>query len=503
MLNHSATAAGRLRSRGLLALLPVLFAAGAAHAAGQDPDDTRRLLEMNIQRQAVDRERELLKSETAAPAANTININGQTYQVADTTPEVGKALYISLQSQQWQQAQHFLDRYMTFDDREMLLVYYARGLLARSRGDTGTSIADFRRLLEQQPDFLPGRLELARSLFDDGQERESAQAFAAIEAGIDAADPKTAGVRKSIALFREALAQRQAWTGAIAFGPEWSDNVNRTSASRTCLQSFNGDCYYERTLPKAISSTGTSFDASVQRRIPIWQHHGVYLRSQLFGTQYRTEGDYNETTFNVQAGYSYRKGKHQVAIAPTFEYYELANDALYGAWGAHAEWSYLAGSRSLIKLEGDYKDQRFRQQLYAQNFDGGQTSTSLTYFREVGAGWTLFSGVDFVDNRAKDEVNAYQQKGARLGAAVDLPAGIQATAFTAYRQRDYAIYNPLVEMRRRDKEQNYTLVLKAQEWKVAGFVPLLTLRHSKVKSNVDWLYTYDRNDVSLKLEYAF
>ncbi len=487
--------------RALRIAIPFFCTLTVAHA--QEREDTRRMLEMNVQRQAADRERDLLQSETTAPAGSTITIDGQTWQVEHSSPAVGQALYLSLQSQQWPEAQRFLNDYLTFADRDPLLVHYAQGLLARKRGDFSQSVAEFTALLNRQPGFLPARLELARTLFEDGQEREAENTFTETLESIDASDPKTVGVRKSIGLFRDALEQRQAWTGAFAFGPEWTDNVNRTSASQTCLLSISGQCYYERTLPKAISTTGISFDASVQRRIPIWQHHGLYIRSQLFGTQYRTHGDYNETTFSTQAGYSYRKGRHQIAVAPTFEYYDLGNDAFYGAWGAHAEWSYLAGSASLLKIESDYKAMRFRQQLYAQNFDGGQTSTYTTFYREVGAGVTLFGGIDFVDSTAEDKVNAYQQKGVRLGASVELPAGFQATVFSAYRQRDYGMYSPLLEMRRRDKEQNYTLVLKAVDWKVAGFVPLLTVRHNKVKSNVDWLYSYDRNDVSLKLEYAF
>lgn len=85
------------------------------------------------------------------------------------------------------------------------------------------------------PVSLPARLELARTLFDDGQEREAENTFASTLADIDVGDAKTAGVRKSIGLFRDALEQRQAWSGAVAVGPEWTDNVNRTSASQTCL----------------------------------------------------------------------------------------------------------------------------------------------------------------------------------------------------------------------------------------------------------------------------
>ncbi|EHD19969.1 protein of unknown function DUF560 [Brenneria sp. EniD312] len=471
----------------------------------QERDDTRRLLEQSIESRAFERERELLRDEREQPAASrpTLTLDGRTYTVERTAAALGQALYLSLQHRQWGAARRFLDEYLTLPDHDPLLVHYARGMLARAAGLLAQAEAEFRALLALRPAFLPARLELARVLFEDGQEREAELAFVDILASINAADPKTAGVRKTIAAYRNALRQRSDWHGSFSFGPTWSDNVNRTSASQTCLWLLaNGLCLVERKLPDAISAGGLAFDASAQRRIPLRGRHGLYLRSSLYGAQYRHHGDYNETTFTAQGGYSYRGGRHQLQLAPSFEYYQWGREALYGAWGAHADWSYIPWRNALLKLEGEYKDMSYRRRAYANNFDGATRQLYATYYHEVGAGWTLFGGVDWVDSDARLEANGYRQTGLRLGAAVTY-SGFSATLFGAYRVRDYDAYNPLLAARREDDEQNYTLILKAPRWQAAGFVPVLTLRHNKVKSNVDWLYSYDRNDISLKLERTF
>ncbi|MEL4392677.1 surface lipoprotein assembly modifier [Shewanella algae] len=487
-------------------ILPVfLCMVSFASVAAQDSDDTRRILEQNIERQAADRERELLKDEVSAPPGQrpTLTINGQTYKVERTASALGQALYLSLQYHQWAAAKQFLAEYLTLPDRDPLLVHYAQGTLARMQGQMGQALAEFRALLELQPSFLPGRLELARVLFEDAQERESEEIFSAILLSIDASEPKTAGVRKTIETYRNALKQRRAWMGSFSFGPSWSDNVNRTSASRTCLlYDSNGFCHYERILPEAIRASGMDFDASLQKRIPLFRHHGLYMRSLFYGTQYRNHGDNNETTFTTQAGYSYRDDRQQIAFAPSFEYYEWGNDALYGSWGLNGEWSYELSPISLVKLEGEYKELRYRREGYARNINGTQSSVYATYFRDLGKGWAVFGGIDFVDSKAKEDINAYQQKGVRIGALVQV-SGFHGTLFAAYKHRDYDVYNPLVEAYRKDDEQTYTLVLKAPRWQLAGFIPSLTLRHNRVKSSVDWLYSYDRNDISLKFEYIF
>lgn len=490
--------------RAALSLTALLLATVTVTAVAQEREDTRRMLEMSIERQGAEREREILKDETTRDQRPTLTIDGQTYEVDHTASALGQALYLSLQHQQWQAANRFLQEYLTLADRDPLLEHYARGILARVVGDNDTAIAEFRKLLAQQPDFILGRLELARTLFDDAQEREAKEAFADALAIINARDPQTAGVRKTIGAYQQALEKRSDWNGSFSFGPSWSDNVNRTSASRTCLISDStGFCYYERALPEALKATGTDFDFSVQRRLAIKGHHGVYLRSLLYGTQYRNHGEFNETTVTLQGGYSYRDARQQLMLAPSFEYYEWGNDAMYGAPGVHGEWSYMLSSASLVKLEADYKDMQYRRADYARNFDGAQQSLYGTWYRELTPGWTVFGGLDFVNSHAEDPTAEYQQKGVRLGASLRFDAGFDGTLSASYRQRDYELYNPLIEVRRRDQEQNYTLVLRAPRWELAGFVPSLTLRHNRVKSNADWIYSYNRNDASLKLEYSF
>ncbi|HBK46413.1 MAG TPA: hypothetical protein DDZ67_08255 [Xanthomonadaceae bacterium] len=468
----------------------------------QQQDDQRRLLEQRGQRQAAERERALLKDEldTGRPV---IHVDGKAYTVGHNANDVGRALYLSLQHRQWDAAQAFLDEYLTLPDRDPLLVHYGQGALARIGGRYRQAEREYRALLALKPDFLPGRLELARVLFEDQQDREADRLFAAIDASIDAADPKTEGVRRSIANFHQALAERRGWNGSFALGPAWSDNVNRTSASHVCLVYFGDQCFFDRSTPQAIVAAGYDYDANVDRRLPLRGHHGLYLRSLLFGQGYRDNSLHNELTSVTQAGYSYRSGRHSVALAPSFDYYAWGNDALYGAWGAHAEWSWTLSPSSLLKLEGDWKDMRYRRALYAANYDGVVRSAYATWFRSLGERWTVFGGVDVVDNAAAEPVNAHLQKGVRLGASLQWPAGFTGTLFASYRRRDYGAYSELLGARRRDDEQGYILVVKASRLAFAGFTPLLTLRHNRVASNVDWLYGYDKNSASLKLERLF
>lgn len=475
----------------------LLAVCGCARA--QQQDDLRRVLDQDMARQSVERERERLRDELDSERPGSTS-DRSAYPVAHDASGPGRALYLALQQRQWRAVQHLLDEYLALPDRDPLLVHYAQGALARSRGRLREAEREYRALLALRPDFLPGRLELARVLFEDQQDREARQLFEAIAASLDAGDPRTAGVRRTVAAFRHALADRRGWSGAFALGPAWSDNLNRSSAGSTCLIYLGGSCFFTRTTPQAIASTGYDYDASLGRRVPLRGHHGLYLRSLLFGQGYRDNRAYDELTSVTQAGYSYRSGRHAIALAPAFEYYAWGQAALYGAWGAHAEWSWTLSPDSLLKLEGDWKAMRYRRAGYAARYDGVARSASATWFRGLGARWTVFGGVDVLDSAAAQAADGFLQKGVRLGGVLQWPAGFSSTVSASYRRRDYDAYSALLGARRADREQGCILILKAARLAFAGFTPALTLRHNRVRSNVDWLYRYDRSVVSLKLE---
>jgi len=491
----------------LLLAVATLAALCSPMAFAQDPADLRRLLEQRIDQQAETREQALLKDQQEVAEAGerpTLTIDGRSYTIEHTVDDVGRALYVALQQQQWALAAHFLDEYLGLEGRDPLLQHYAQGSLARVQGQHRRAASEFQALLALQPGFLPAQLELARTLFEDQQDREAQAQFAAIAASLDSNDPKTEGVRQTVATFSEALHQRARWNGSVAVGPTWTDNVNRTSASQTCLWLHeSGICLISRVLPEAVQASGLDMEASATRRIALSGHHGLYLRALAFGQSWRTLSPYNELNATVQAGYAYRSARHTIVLAPSFDYYALGNHALSGAWGMHGEWSWSSTPRSLLKLETDWKAVRYRQLPYAQNYDGQQRSLSATWFRRLGSHWTVFAGADLIDSQAPEPSNAYRAKGARLGASLQWPEGITSTLFGSWRQRSYRAYSPLLAATRDDEEQFLTLVVKAPRLQFGGFVPVLSLRHNRTNSNVDWLYSYDRSSASLKLERSF
>ncbi|NYT35319.1 surface lipoprotein assembly modifier [Allopusillimonas soli] len=425
---------------------------------------------------------------------------GHAYHGERSASALGQALYMAVQARYWSAVRALLVEYRLLPDRDPLLLHYAQGLLARGQGQLGTAEAELRTLLSIQQGFLPARLELARVLFESGQDLEAVRMFSDIYARLDLSET-TAGVRKTVAQYLETLARRQAWSASVTFGVRWADNINRSSASRACLlQGEAGICLVERTLPSRIGAGGADLEASVRRRFPLGGQHGINLRMHAYGIGYFGHGQYDETTLVAQLGYGHHAGSRQLSVAPRYTHNTVGGKAFYETWGLHAAWRYLHGVNSLIRLEGETKHSSYRPRIYARYLDGFTHAIYASYIRDIGAGRTLFGGVDVERSLAKEDTQGYFQHGARLGASVHWH-GFTGTLQASYRHRRYGAYNALLEARRRDIEQAYAFELTADRWRIMGFTPSLTLRHSKIGSNVSWLYAHDRREVGVSMAY--
>jgi len=472
-----------------------------SHANDQD---TSLRLNQRLELDANQQERQLLKDEDYLKGElPTLTIDGKTYTIHHEVNNVGRALYLSVQKKQWSAVAYFLREYLTFNDADPMLVSYAKGSLARIQGDIEEAETEFRTLLNIKPDFILGQLELARVLFESRKDKESEVFFHNISKLLKSSDTRQQGVLTTVERFLQAVSQRQSWQGSIALGPTWSDNLNQTSESYTCLYFYDNGCVYERETPSAIEAYGLGYELSLNKRFAFSGHHGAFFRSLWFGQNYKDHANYNESQFSTQFGYSYHDMRNQYAIAPLFEFSRYGNNSLYGAWGLHGEWLHYLTDKIMFKVEADYKNQTYRKNSLAEQYNGNIWSGFTTAWYALPNEWMFFGGFDFSRKKAQTAQLAYRQIGVRSGLSKTISSNINATFYAALRKRDHDEYSPVFEQKRRDIEQSYTLIFRFPGFNLHNLEPTLTLKHRKVRSNVDWLYSHNRNSVSLKLEKKF
>jgi thioredoxin-like negative regulator of GroEL len=478
--------------------------AGTAHAQTSGSADTRLRLDQERDRQSAEAERQLLKdAEDLGGVPSTIEIDGKAYAVAKTPGAIGEALYVAIARRQWADVQRFLKAYLAFAERDPMLVAYARGALARIAGKLGEAERQYRVLLALQPDFVPGQLELARVLFENHKDREARRMFETALAALAGEGDKAAGVRRTIDSFTQALGKRRGWQGSVAIGPGYSSNLNQSSGSYTCLLATDdGTCLIDRKVPDPIKAMGINFESNVSRRIPLRGHSGITGRALFYGDIYPGHGRYSQTTLTTQLGYDHRTARASFTLSPSFDMGSLGSDILYDAIGIRAETMVNPSATSAIRIEASRRWFNYRLPSY-RNFDGALTEMLLTGWKVLPQGWTLFAGPDFAAKEADDPVNAHRQYGLRLGVNKQFGQAVSLLAFASFRQRDYRAYSELLEAKRRDREQNYIANIRIPALRLANLTPSLLLQHSRIRSNVDWLYSYRKTSVAVRMDYAF
>lgn len=480
-------------------MLAMLVLAAPAASQSARNDDNRLRLDPGIDRRVTTQEREAIDG---AEPPDRITLDGQVYSVGNTPDDLGRALYQSVARKNWVDVRRFLPRYRALPRPDPMLVAWALGGLARSEGRLGEAERHYRHLLAIQPDFLPGRLELGRVLFEDRQDREAKHLFRAIRDELAGQGAQAAGVRRTVATFLSVLDRRNGWQGMIALGPGYGSNLNQSSASRTCLLTGeNGLCLIDRTLPPAIASIGLNIEGNVSRRIALRGHGGVLARAFVYGDLWPGHGAFNQATLSAQIGYDHQTARRGLTLSPTFDLSSFGDRLLFTAPGLRAEAMVTPSPATALRLEVARRVFDYRRDF--ADLDGPLTEASLTGWLSRPGGWTLFGGLEAGDKGAGALANAYRHMGARLGVVHGFGDWGELSLIGSVRQRDYRAYSELLAARRHDGETNLTAMLRLPRLRLAGLTPNILLQHNRVKSNVDWLYSFRRNAASFRLEHAF
>lgn len=473
------------------------------HAQVAGDQDTRLRLDQQVERQRRTREAELVDGHEALDTPNSLEIDGQTYSISNNVDEIGKALFIVISRKRWQDVRRFLNAYESLPEHDPMLVLYAKGGLAREHGDPGAAEQHYRDLLALNPGFLPAQLELARVLFENRKDREARRAFETVRMELAKEGEKAASVIRTVEVFLVALKRRREWQGSIAIGPSYSTNVNQSSASYTCLlQATDGTCLIDRQLPAGIKATGINFEATLGRDIPLAGHSGIKARAFLFGDVYPAHHEFSQVAAIGRLGYQYQTARNAISLSPSLEVGSLGSSVLYKAPGVNVEWTHILSRAAMLRIEGNYRD--FRYRLPGFNYqDGPLADVSATAWYMPSPSWTLFGGPDFADKSTPNPVDTFEQWGCRIGVSKNFSSVASLLLLGSYRNRQYSTFSELLGAKRREDQFNATAIARFPALQFARLVPEVIVQHTRVESNIDWLYSYKRTTASVRLSHAF
>lgn len=408
------------------------------------------------------------------------------------------ALMNAINHAQWDQVQQQLASYQTMDGHEKGLVWLAEGSLARARGDYAAAQKAYQALLADYPDFVRARLDLARLLFEDHQNKEAQQAFLAIDR-----TNLPVEVQNNINTYLNALKLREQSNGSLSFGFGYADNLNQSPRQEPVCLSYHplGFCENLRSSPAPIRAQSVNYAATLSKRYALNTHHGIQIHTALSGNIYQNQRDFNEHNASLAIGYDYRNAHHHLFAAPFYEHDTYGNRSMYRATGAKVQWTYRFSGSLNAHLQFEHKNQRYLAENY-HHHNGTQNTlyAGLNYARNNSL---YYASLDASQQNARAHALGYRQIGARLGFYHPFNAGFTTHFSATLRHKNYRERQANLDTRRRDTEQIYSLSLGAPRWAIKGFTPSLNLRHHRIKSSLDWLYSHHRNEITLKWEKFF
>jgi len=362
--------------------------------------------------------------------------------------------------------------------------------LLAGEGQTSRAALLLRQVIDERPDALPARLELA-GLLDRMGDKDGAwrQVRAAQALGLPPA------VARIVDRYSEELRAQRPFGVSLEIALAPDSNINRATRSDT-LGTVLGDFAIDRDS-KAKSGTGLALSAQAYRRLPLGEDASLLVRLTGFGNLYRQK-QFNDVAADIAAGPELNLGGNriQAEVGLTQRWFgqkRFMRSARIGAIVSHP-----LGRRTLLRLSGSAAlvDNQLNDLQDGKSYSG-QISAERALSATSGIVASL--GVD----RASLKDPGYATTGWRAGLTgwrdfgrVTLSAGAEFGRLHA----DERLL--LFPDKREDRSLRLSLGATFRQLQFRGFAPVARFSIERNRSSIAF-YDYRRTRTELGFVRAF
>jgi len=359
--------------------------------------------------------------------------------------------------------------------------WYLIAQIAQRTGDYDTAIKIYKQLLDEKPDLVKIRYELALCYMAKEQWYRADYHLRLAMAGNDIPD----SVKQQMMYYRYIARQNKRWNVWFNFGAAPDNNVNQGSGGTECVW-FDGRLYC-RELPKPEKAIGYNFILGGNYEFVLssnwrWKNEGniytnVYNKSQ-----------FDDLYLSVASGPRYIWERGDVWLAG------IANRRWYGwerySWSAgakldtHYDWTRKLSTGLSLRATNNRYD--------VADYINGHTygvAPYITYSIDSTKYFILRGGVDR-DIASVDTFSDWRYNSG-IGFGAEIPWGFSvylepSFSWTNYDGPRWATkhnkYQPVIE---HNFTQRYTFSMSNNKIDFYGFVPTLTVSYTKHDSNIN------------------
>ncbi|MCK3656995.1 hypothetical protein A4G19_15140 [Pasteurellaceae bacterium Macca] len=400
-----------------------------------------------------------------------------------------------IDAQQFTRLADLLALYQQTPNPDPVLIDYAKAHLALLADKPQEGIALLQGILAQHPEFAPVRFLLARTLFEDYQNRSARSHFQQLQQS-----PLPASIEQATTYYLQGLNQREEWDFSLNFSYLQENNVNNASPSETIRV---GNALFQKSsdsLPQ--KAHGVQYGFSIAKKWALWRNHSLRVENDFFAKQYWDNHRYDDLTNRTALGYHYQNMTNTFALLPFYERRWFGGHRYSKGNGIRGEFEHWFSPKWRLSLASEWGSTR-QSAAEERLADNRGRLYSATLMHIVSPKTYLYGGVDYSRERAKSSIYDFNRRGIRLGWGQQWWGNVNSRLNLSYGEKGYLTPNRILQKIRHDKEISVRLNLWKSDWHYKGFTPKLTLSWHRVKSNLPDLYGYDKKRVYLNVEKLF
>lgn len=407
------------------------------------------------------------------------------------------AVLDAVNRREWFRADRLLRQYALVPQHDPALFSFVDASRLAAQGRYGAAIRGYRAVLQANPRFTRGALDLARVLYADNRLRDAREAFEQLRTL-----PLPPEVRRHVDEYLRALGQRGRLRLSLSMAAVREDNVNSASTVvDPCALVFNGACLQNRPGEK-LGATGLSFEATLDKLWPLAGNHAWLLRSINHGNRFRHGDSHDNLVSTTYLGYQYASARNQLQLLPLFEIDDEGGRRVYHALGMRVGLQRVLGPRAQVEASYEYKARRFASGL--ENLQGDLQSIGLFGSYVLRPDTLGYGSLNWRASGARLSVFAYHEQIARLGLHRSFFAGgVTLNVAYTHRRRQAQAANAVFGRRQRDHENGLYLqaALPGHQWQ--GLTPTLSYEYRDNRSSIAHAYNFQKNRLTLGFSTVF
>lgn len=368
---------------------------------------------------------------------------------------------------------------------------FRNGMASYAARDYGPAEALFRQILDQDPELLRVRLELARTLFMARKDEQADYHFR-----LAAGEHPPAQVLRNIVRFREAIRTRRAWRFDVDVGFAPDSNINSATDKETV--DINGLPFKLDANGRARSGTGRFFGGQASVRLNRFGNIPIYLGAYGRWTTHR-DHDFDDAYAGAEAGPEFPLAGGRLRTTATGLMRWYGRRPLVQSFGARLEYDKLVGGKWTV---GGTLLVRRNNYARRNDVDGWNAEARVSANRPLSPTTLGFAYAGVERSWAEDPGQAFWRE--RIGAGVlkEIGWGLRPQlGIDIARQVNDGPLAPFGKQRRDWQLQGSASIYK-RDWNLGGFAPSLRLTVTRNLSTLP-LYDEKRRRAEIRLTKAF